>query len=191
MGLRGNLQSFLRARDSDRGSSECGNRRKSRRQTTRWELFLKRSSKKVMGGEFYRQGSPGTTGWKMVQKSYGEKCLSGLWSLTIILGREKFFEIIGNAYQKYLPLISHFLCSTDLCLVAQMVKNPPAVQETWVQSLSWEDPLEEGNGYLLQFSGLENSKECIVHGVPKSWTWLSDFYFFTLKNTFPSALSVP
>ena len=27
-------------------------------------------------------------------------------------------------------------------LVAQMVKNPPEVQETWVQSLDWEDPLE-------------------------------------------------
>ena len=29
-------------------------------------------------------------------------------------------------------------------LVAQMVKNPPAMQETWVPSLGWEDPLEEG-----------------------------------------------
>ena len=29
-------------------------------------------------------------------------------------------------------------------LVAQLVKNPPAVRETWVQSLSWEDPLEKG-----------------------------------------------
>ena len=29
-------------------------------------------------------------------------------------------------------------------LAAQMVKNPPAMQETWVQSLGWEDPLEEG-----------------------------------------------
>ena len=28
-------------------------------------------------------------------------------------------------------------------LVAQLVKNPPAMGETWVQSLSWEDPLEE------------------------------------------------
>ena len=28
-------------------------------------------------------------------------------------------------------------------LVAQMVKNPPAIQETWVQSLGWEGPLEE------------------------------------------------
>ena len=29
-------------------------------------------------------------------------------------------------------------------LVAQLVKNPPAVQETWVSSLGWEDPLEKG-----------------------------------------------
>ena len=29
-------------------------------------------------------------------------------------------------------------------LVAQLVKNPPAVWETWVQSLGWEDPLEKG-----------------------------------------------
>jgi len=28
--------------------------------------------------------------------------------------------------------------------VAQLVKNPPAMQETWVRSLGWEDPLEEG-----------------------------------------------
>ena len=27
--------------------------------------------------------------------------------------------------------------------MAQRVKNPPAMQETWVQSLGWEDPLEE------------------------------------------------
>ena len=29
-------------------------------------------------------------------------------------------------------------------LVAQMVKDMPAVWETWVQSLGWEDPLEKG-----------------------------------------------
>ena len=29
-----------------------------------------------------------------------------------------------------------------------MVKNPPAMQEIWVQSLSWEDPLEEGTVFL-------------------------------------------
>ena len=35
-------------------------------------------------------------------------------------------------------------------------------------------PREE-KGYLLQYSGLENSRDCIVHGVAKSWTQLSDF----------------
>ena len=35
----------------------------------------------------------------------------------------------------------------------------------------------EGKGYLLQYSGLENSRDCIVHRVAKSWTRLSEFHF--------------
>ena len=35
----------------------------------------------------------------------------------------------------------------------------------------------EGNGYPLQYSGLENSTDRIVHGVAKSWTRLSNFHF--------------
>ena len=35
----------------------------------------------------------------------------------------------------------------------------------------------EGIGYPLQYSGLENSMDCIVHRVAKSWTLLSDFHF--------------
>ena len=35
----------------------------------------------------------------------------------------------------------------------------------------------EGKSYPLQYSGLENSIDCIVHGVAKSWTHLSDFHF--------------
>ena len=33
--------------------------------------------------------------------------------------------------------------------MAQLVKNPPAIQETWVWSLGWEDPLEKGKGTHL------------------------------------------
>ena len=36
---------------------------------------------------------------------------------------------------------------------------------------------EDGNGYPLQYSGVENSMDCIVHGVTKSRTRLSDFTF--------------
>ena len=39
--------------------------------------------------------------------------------------------------------------------MAQLVKNPTAMWETWVLSLGWEDPLEKGNA--TQYSGLENS----------------------------------
>ena len=52
--------------------------------------------------------------------------------------------------------------------MAQLVKYMSAMWETWVQSLGWEDPLDEGKGYLLQYSGLESSMDCIVHGVAKS-----------------------
>ena len=38
--------------------------------------------------------------------------------------------------------------------------------------------LGEGIGYPLQYSGLENFMDCIVHGVTKSWTGLSDFHFY-------------
>ena len=62
-------------------------------------------------------------------------------------------------------------------LVAQQVKNLPAMQETQGKSLGWEDPLEKGKGYPLQYSGLENSMDCILHGVAKSQKRLSDFHF--------------
>ena len=100
--------------------------------------------------------------------------------------------------------------------VAQLVKNPPPMQETLVWVLVQEDPWRrdrlpipvflgfpcgsagkesacntgdlgsipglgrypgEGKGYPLQYSGLENSMDCIVHGVAKSRTWLSNFHF--------------
>ena len=44
---------------------------------------------------------------------------------------------------------------------------------------------EEGKGYPLQYSGLENSMHCMVHGVAKSQTQLSHFHFtITTKQAF-------
>ena len=53
------------------------------------------------------------------------------------------------------------------------------MQETWVWSLGWEDLLEQGT-HPLQYCALENSMDCIVHGVAKSWTRLRDFHFTSL-----------
>ena len=55
-------------------------------------------------------------------------------------------------------------------LVAQLVKNPPAMWETWVLIPELGRSLGEGKGYPLQYSGLESSMDCIVHWVSKSWT---------------------
>ena len=60
-------------------------------------------------------------------------------------------------------------------LVVQLVKNPPAMQETWVQSLGWEDPLEKGKA--THSSILAWRIHGLFHGVAKSWTLLSDFHF--------------
>ena len=52
----------------------------------------------------------------------------------------------------------------------------------------WRSP-GEGKGYPLQYSGLENSMDCIVHGVAKSQTWLSDFHL-TVVIQFTSGRSL-
>ena len=36
----------------------------------------------------------------------------------------------------------------------------------------------EGKGYPFQYSGLENTMDCVVHGVTKNWTQLSNFHFY-------------
>ena len=64
-------------------------------------------------------------------------------------------------------------------LVAQMVKNPPAMRETWVRSPGWEDPLEEGmatHSNILPWRGPTDRGVwwARLHGVISSWTQLKD-----------------
>ena len=59
--------------------------------------------------------------------------------------------------------------------MAQMIKNLPAMWETWVQSLGWEDLLEEGmavhSSILAWRIAMDRGAwQAIVHGVAKSWT---------------------
>ena len=63
-------------------------------------------------------------------------------------------------------------------LVAQVVKNPPSMWQTWVQSLGWEDPLEEGLGTPSSILAWRIPMDrgawwVTAHGVTKSWTQLS------------------
>ena len=56
----------------------------------------------------------------------------GIWSLTA------WFHLWAMSFN------SHVALASGASLVAQMVKNLPSMQETWVHSLSWEDPLGKG-----------------------------------------------
>ena len=72
----------------------------------------------------------------------------------------------------------HLAPITWASLVAQMVKSLPAVRETWVQSLDWEDPLVKEMAITLVFlpgkSHGWRSLAGTVHGVAKSWTQLNE-----------------
>ena len=66
--------------------------------------------------------------------------------------------------------------------VAQLVKNLSEMWETWVLSLVGKIPWRRES--LLQHSGLENSMDCIVHGVSKSQTQPSNFHFHAINYFF-------
>ena len=61
-------------------------------------------------------------------------------------------------------------------LVIQLVKNLPAMQETWIGSLGWEDPLEKGKATHSSILAWR-IPWTTVHGVTKSQTPLSNFHF--------------
>ena len=76
--------------------------------------------------------------------------------------------------------ICYLLQCSWASLVAQLAKNPPAMQETWVRSLGWEDPLEKGKAtHSSTLAWRIPWTVCIVHGDLKSWTQLSNFHSLT------------
>ena len=60
--------------------------------------------------------------------------------------------------------------------MAQLVKNLPAMRETWVPSLGWEESLEKGKATRSSIL-VWRMPWTIVHRVTKNWTQLSDFHF--------------
>ena len=103
-------------------------------------------------------------------------CITEIWLVRL---RKWIFNFI-RLYSIY--ALQPHIASIWASLVAQLVKNPPSMWKTWVQSLGWEDPLEKGKANPLQYSGLENFMNCIVHAVAKSRTQLSDFHFTSLHS---------
>ena len=84
------------------------------------------------------------------------------------------------------PPLSPRVCSNSHLLngvpLAQLVKSLLAIGGDLDSIPGLERSPGEGKGHPLQYSGLENSMDSILHGVAKNWTWLSDFYFLLLSQ---------
>ena len=84
---------------------------------------------------------------------------------------------------------------TGASLVAQMVTNLPAIQETWVWSLAWKDPLEKGmatQSSILDWRlpwteepGRLQSRELQSH------MWLSNYHYLMINNNYLKNYKVP
>ena len=84
----------------------------------------------------------------------------------------------GKECEKYICVYMYTWAS----LVAQMVKNPPAIWESWVWSLGWENPLEEGTAIHSSILAWRITMDrgawwVTVHRVTKSQTQMTDFHF--------------
>ena len=81
-------------------------------------------------------------------------------------------------YKAIYPLFSFLRLSKLASLVAQTIKKLPAMQETQVQSLGQEDPLEKGMATHCSSLACRipwtDEPGGLVHGVMKSWTRLSN-----------------
>ena len=74
-----------------------------------------------------------------------------------------------------------------------MVKNPPAVQETQVRVLGWEDPLEKGmatHSSILAWRISWTEQPGGSHELVKSWTGLSDYHFYFHWLSGPAACGI-
>ena len=107
-------------------------------------------------------------------------CLRGKRPRNIQGKKHCLMEALGDQISKSsCDTLKSVNCNVWASPVAQMVKNPPAMWETWVRSRGCEDSLEEGmatHSSILAWRILMDRGAwwAAVHGVAESWTWLSD-----------------
>ena len=131
-----------------------------------------------------------------VVSSQSSSCLTYEQTLAQVIHSSSmmFFPHQGSMMPHFLSFVSHSppllfksplltsLHLPDLSILEGPDLNSPAMPETWVWFLGWEDSPGEGNSYPFQYSGLENfmdrgAWQATIHGVAKSQTQLSDFHY--------------
>ena len=103
-----------------------------------------------------------------------EDSLFSTYSLAFIC---RFFDDDGRSdHVRWYLIVILISDGHGASLVAQLVKNLPAMRETWVRSLGWEDPLEKGKATHSSILAWR-IPWTTAHGVTKSQTGLRDFHF--------------
>ena len=98
------------------------------------------------------------------------------------LRNEKFKDEHESMYLHMKKKHGYYLQGCKHILVAQLVKNPPAMQMTLVSVLGWEDPLEKrmavnSSNLAWKIPWTEEPGRLHSRGSQKSWTWPSNFQF--------------
>ena len=126
--------------------------------------------------------------WNWVYLASGMACDSSLASHTGVAEKKVQFFHRGLLRRKDAVLNDAMSTQPEIAsLVAEMIKNLPAMQETWVRSLSQKDPTEKElatHSSILAWRILWTEKSgelATVHGITKSWTRLSDSHFPSLN----------
>ena len=110
------------------------------------------------------------------------------WTLIIL---EDLVQITPFMFYWFLWAKLAILFPNSLCTTLYLVRGFPgslagkefACSAGDHRSIPWLGRFPgEGIGYPLQYSGLENFMDCIVHGVAKSQTWLSDFHSLIFRS---------
>ena len=92
--------------------------------------------------------------------------LSKLWEL--VMDRDTWCASVHRVTKSQTRL-SDWTISSVASLVAQLVKNPPAMQKTWVRSLGWEDTLEKGKATHSVFWATFTSLHLWVLHLKRNW----------------------
>ena len=107
-----------------------------------FSVFLQMQSAPTFSLHLWRSLS-GQDGWGSSRCSSAKR----RWARWLSLEGKENLNFLSNSYIDYIlkwSYLGHTHGLNGASLVAQLVKNLPAMRETWVQFLGWEDPLEKG-----------------------------------------------
>ena len=120
-------------------------------------------------------------GWHVSGAEGQRPCLTHLYIFRIHHGTRH----TANIFLEWIKCIYHI---DRASLVAQTVKNPPAMQKTWVRSLGWDDPLAEGmSTHSSIIAWRIPTNRGAWQAIVLTWTWIWMFDWMDMNERLNTA----